>query len=199
MECIVSKAQESQIARRYATAFYELAAENKKTDAIAKDMKSMAEIMMAPVMAEFVKNPLVARNAQIQAIATISKKAKLNALTRNFLGVVAENGRLPILGSIVTAVQDEISVRSGEVKAEITSARPLTTAQSKAIQQKLEKMTGADIEMSFKEDASILGGLIVKVGSLMIDQSVKNRLNRLEQALKSSGIAKDAEPMRNVA
>lgn len=195
----VAKAQEALIARRYAKAFYELAADRKKIDAVAKDMTDLSEMSEIPALRSFLKNPLIKRAEQLDAIAAIGKKAKLDKVTQDFLGTIARNGRLPVLPQIVKAVRAEISERRGELKAEITSARPLSSAQVKKLTESLKKTTGTEIDITLKLDESIMGGLIIKLGSLMVDQSVKSRLDRLERALKSAAVADAAEPMREVA
>jgi F-type H+-transporting ATPase subunit delta len=195
----VAKAQEALIARRYAKAFYELAADRKKIDVVAKDMTDLSEMSEFPAFRSFLKNPLIKRSEQLAAIEAIAKKAKLDKTTQDFLATIARNGRLPALPYIVKAVRTQISEGRGEVKAEITSARSLSSAQLKKLTESLKKTTGTEIDITVKIDESIMGGLIIKLGSLMIDQSVKTRLDRLERALKSTTVADAAEPMREVA
>lgn len=195
----MSKAQESLIARRYAKAFYELADEQKKLSAISADIETLQSLPEGGEFAYFLSNPLFKREEQLAVMDKLAKKTKLDKLTANFLGTIVENGRLSLLPSIVDAVDSEISQRKGEVKAVVTSARPLKPAQVKKLADNLKKATGTDIDIELKEDDSIIGGLIIEVGSLLIDQSVKTRLERLERALKSDNVSSSSSEMRDAA
>ncbi len=195
----MSKAQETLIARRYAKAFYELAEEQKKLNAISNDIETLKTLPEGGEFGYFLSNPLFKREEQLGVMTKLAKTAKLDKLTANFLGTIVENGRLSLLKDIVDAVASEISSRKGEVKAVVTSARKLTPAQAKKIADNLKKATGSDIDVELKEDEKIMGGLIIKVGSLLIDQSVKTRLERLERALKSDSIASKKNELRDAA
>lgn len=195
----MSKAQESLIARRYAKAFYELADEQKKLDAISTDIKTLQSLPEGGEFGYFLSNPLFKRDEQLGVMSKLAKKAGLDKLTANFLGTIVENGRLSLLPDIIDAVDSEISERKGEVKAVVTSARRLTPAQAKKLAENLKEVTGSDVDIELKEDESIIGGLVIKVGSMLIDQSVKTRLERLERALKSDSVASKKNELRDAA
>lgn len=195
----MSKAQESLIARRYAKAFYELADQQKKLKAISDDIETLQGLPEGGEFGYFLGNPLFKREEQLAVMDKLAKKAKLDKLTANFLGTIVENGRLALLPDIIDAVDSEISERKGEVKAVITSARKLTSAQAKKLGDSLKKATGSEVDIELKEDESIIGGLVIKVGSLLIDQSVKTRLDRLERALKSDSAVTKKNELRDAA
>ena len=196
----MSKAQESLIARRYAKAFYELAEDKKKLAAVSNDIETLKTLPEGCEFAYFLSNPLFNESEQLGVVKQIAKKAKLDNLTANFLGAIVENGRLSLLPTIVKAVDDEISSRKGEVKATVTSARKLSAAQVKNLSDNLKKATGTNVDIELNVDDSIIGGLVIKVGSLLIDQSVKTRLERLERALKSDTVEKKSKTeLRNAA
>lgn len=196
----MSKAQESLVAKRYANALLDLAEDAKKVDALLKDIESLeATIQGSDSLQSLLKNPLVDNQARTDAVLKVAKKAKLNKLTENFIGVLGRNKRLSILSTVLEVLRSEISARRGEVKADVVSASALSKTQIKNLQSSLKKVVGTDVEVNLTVDETLIGGLIVKLGSLQIDYSLKTRLDRLERALKSSNIAEEVEPMREVA
>ena len=196
----MSKAQESLVAKRYANALLDLAEDANKVDVLLKDIESLeATIQGADSLQSLLKNPLVDNQARTDAVLKVAKKAKLNKLTENFIGVLGRNKRLSILSTVLEVLRAEISARRGEVKADVVSATALSKTQIKNLQSSLKKVVGTDVEVNLTVDEALIGGLIVKLGSLQIDYSLKTRLDRLERALKSSNIAEEVEPMREVA
>ena len=195
----MSNAQESLIARRYAKAFYELAAEQKKLDAVASDIDSLISLNDDENFMSFLKNPSVDRKVQIEVMSKIAKKAKADKLTTNFLGVISDNGRLALLMEILKTTSDTIAEHRGELRADVTSARALTDKQLKELRAALKKATGQDVDVTLHHDESLIGGLKIQVGSLLIDQTVKTRLERLERALKSDAVGQDKKQLRDAA
>ena len=195
----MSNAQESLIARRYAKAFYELAAEQKKLDAVASDIDSLISLNDDENFMSFLKNPSVDRKVQIEVMSKIAKKAKADKLTTNFLGVISDNGRLALLMEILKTTSDTISEHRGELRADVTSARALTDKQLKELRAALKKATGQDVDVTLHHDESLIGGLKIQVGTLLIDQTVKTRLERLERALKSDAVGQDKKQLRDAA
>lgn len=196
----MSKAQESLVAKRYANALLDLAEDANKVDVLLKDIESLeATIQGSDSLQSLLKNPLVDNQARTDAVLKVAKKAKLNKLTENFIGVLGRNKRLSILSTVLEVLRAEISARRGEVKADVVSATALSKTQIKNLQSSLKKVVGTDVEVNLTVDEALIGGLIVKLGSLQIDYSLKTRLDRLERALKSSNIAEEVEPMREVA
>ena len=129
-------------------------------------------------------NPILPRSAVATAVKKIAAKLKMNAITSNFLSLLAMNGRLAALPAIVGAAQAEISKRKGEVVAEITAATPLSDKQAKNLSSALKSVLGSNVQVDIKIDKGILGGMIVRVGSEMIDDSVRTKLDRLERRMK---------------
>ena len=132
-----------------------------------------------------IRSPLFNRTQQGQAIAAIADKAKFNPITRNFLQLLADNRRLNIIAAIITAFKANVQKRRGEMSAQVQVAYPLTDAQRKALEEALSKATGRSVAINLEINTDLIGGMIVTVGSKMIDDSVKRKLERLERAMKS--------------
>jgi F-type H+-transporting ATPase subunit delta len=170
---------------RYASALYELAFENKAVAAVESDLAGLGQALTESVdLAALIRNPQVGREAAAKAMDSVATLLKLSPLTKQFLGVLAANGRLDILPKAVDAFAAIASAARGEVKAEVTSAHPLSDAQLKALSAKLKAREGKDVTLSASVDPAILGGLVVKIGSTQIDSSIRTRLNSLAQAMK---------------
>jgi len=195
----VSNAQESLIARRYAKAFVALAADQKKLSEVSKDIDSLESLMTDEGFDGFLKNRSLDRTSQMNVMQAISSKMKLNPLTANYIGTIVENGRVALLPNILDMTQQFLAEYQGEVRATVTSARPLTEEQVAKVKKALKTATGHDIEITLRQDKDLIGGLTIQVGSLLIDQSVKTRLDRLERALKSDTPAKEAKALRDAA
>jgi F-type H+-transporting ATPase subunit delta len=176
------------LAERYAAALYELADEQSALDTVAADLKSIRSMINdSDDFRRFIKSPVLSRADQAKAIKALAEKAQLSALTQKFLGLAAANRRLFALPSVIAAYLDLLATRRGEVSAEVTSAVALNDAQTSAIAAALKQTVGRTVSLSSKIDASILGGLIVRVGSRMVDSSVKSKLQRLKLAMKGVG------------
>ncbi len=174
------------LARRYAGALYALAEEQKQLDAVAADLRALRNLHQES--AEFrliASHPRLTRTQLVQAVEQVSASAKFNKLTSNFLALIAQNRRLSALRPMIETFLSELASRRGEHTAEVRSAKPLTTAQQEQLAVKLREMTGGKVHLSLHEDASLLGGLIVKMGSHQIDASVKSKLASLERQLKT--------------
>jgi F-type H+-transporting ATPase subunit delta len=170
---------------RYASALFELAEENKAVAAVESDLDALGQaIADSDDLAALIRNPEVKRDAAAAAMDGVAKLLGLSQLTRNFLGVLAANRRLAVLPEIVRAFAAIAAAQRGEVKAEVTSAHPLSDAQIKALGAKLKAREGKDVKLSATVDPEILGGLIVRIGSTQIDSSIRTRLNTLAQAMK---------------
>lgn len=170
---------------RYASALYELASENKAVAAVEKDLGALGQALTESAdLAALIRNPQIGRDAAAKAMDGVAGLLKLSPLTHKFLGVLAANRRLAALPQIVSAFATIASAARGEVKAEVTSAHPLSDAQMKALAAKLRLREGKDVTLSASVDPAILGGLVVKIGSTQIDSSIRTRLNTLAQAMK---------------
>ncbi len=197
---MAGKTGNQAIARRYATAFFELASEQSQIDVIAGDLSTIESLLASGGdIDRFINNTTLRRDDQVKALSALSAHLKLSKLSEKLLGVIAQNRRLPDLGAIVAAAQELIAEHRGEVTAEVTAAQALDQAQIDAIASNLKKVLGKNVQVNLHVDAAIMGGLIVKVGSRLIDSSVKTKLERLHRALKSNNESSDKAKMKEVA
>ncbi|WP_262690675.1 F0F1 ATP synthase subunit delta [Kordiimonas aestuarii] len=179
------KAIVSGISGRYAVALFELADEAKALDAVESDLSELKAMMEESVdMRDLVSSPLYSREQQSNGVAGVAKAAKLQGLTEKFLGVLAANRRLNALGAIISSFEKLLAHHRGEVKAEVVSARKLTKKQLGDLEKKLKSAVGHDVAIDASVDESLLGGLTVQVGSRMVDDSLKTKLNNLAIAMK---------------
>ena len=176
------------IAARYATAVFDLALEGKALPALEKDVEALDSAMTdSKDFSTLLTSPLYSREEQGAAIAAVAKKMKLSKTTTNVLALMASKRRLFVLPQLVSTLRARISEHKGEVIAEVTSAKALTKAQSDKLAKTLKAQIGADVNIKATVDETIIGGLIVKVGSKMIDTSVKSKLNALQNTMKEVG------------
>jgi len=188
------------IARRYATAFFALASEAGQMDQISKDLETVAAILASGGdMDAFLHNATLRREDQAKALTAIAQHYKLSPLTSKLLGTVAQKRRLPELAGIVAAVQEKIADFRGEVTADVTAAQALDQEQINEIAASLKQVLGKNVNVNLTIDPSITGGLIIKVGSRLIDSSVKTKLERLHRALKNTNELSDKAKMKEVA
>ncbi len=176
-----------QIASRYAAAFIDTAQAANSLDSIEKDMIDLVAMLNASNdLQKLVTSPAYSIDQQIQAIGAIANASSFNSLTQNFLQVLAHNRRLNVLANIIAAFQEAMSSRRGEVKAKVETAIPLTENQQQELKAELKKSLGRDVVLDLKVDKSLLGGMVVTVGSKQIDDSVKTKLSALKKALTSN-------------
>jgi F-type H+-transporting ATPase subunit delta len=178
----------SGLAGRYALALLELADETKSLDAVADDLRALHKIIeQSEDMRRLLRSPLISREAQAKALAAIMEKAGSGATTRRFGQVLARNRRLFVLPQIIGVYLAELARRRGEVTAQVTSAVALSDAQRQALTDRLKATVGGKVQVDVKVDKDLIGGLIVKVGSRMIDNSLRSKLRRLQLAMKGVG------------
>jgi F-type H+-transporting ATPase subunit delta len=134
-----------------------------------------------------VRSPVLTRADQGKAVAAVLQQAGVSDLVRRFVALVAENRRLFALVDMIDAYLGELARRRGEVTATVTSAVPLSDAQTAAVTDALKRAVGGKVAVDLKIDASLIGGLVVKVGSRMIDSSLKSKLQRLQLVMKGVG------------
>lgn len=189
-----------EIARRYATAFFELAQQSGQIDQITADLETLdALIASGGDFSNLLNNATLRRDDQAKALAAIAQHYKLSSLTAKLLGVVAQKRRLPALPAIVNAVAERVAAHKGEITAEVTAAQALDQSQIDEIAQNLKKVLGKEVNVRLNIDPAIIGGLIIKVGSRLIDASVGTKLERLHRALKNSNETSDKAKMKEVA
>jgi F-type H+-transporting ATPase subunit delta len=178
----------SGMAGRYAGALFELALEEKATDAVKQDLEKFdALIAESSDLNRLVRSPVFGADEQLKALSAILAKAGLNAITVNFLRVITTNRRLFAVRDMIRAYRALVAQHKGEVVAQITVAEPLNDANKEALKGALKSVTGGkDIDMDVKIDPAIIGGLIVKVGSRMVDTSLRTKLNSIKIAMKEA-------------
>jgi F-type H+-transporting ATPase subunit delta len=176
---------QASLAGRYAAALFDLARENKALDAVETSLKTLESALdQSADLKRLVTSPLVGRDAAAAAIKAVGSTLKLDTLTTNFLGVLAQNRRLRQAPAVIAAFRAMAANHRGETTADVTTAHPLTTDQVAALKAKLKSRIGRDVAVNLKTDPAILGGLIVKIGSQMIDGSIRTKLNTLAHAMK---------------
>lgn len=175
-------------ALRYASALVDLAMESGAIPQIEKDVADL-QLMIAGSadLQAAMRSPLVKAGAQQAAMAALAEKARFHGLTRNFLLVLAQNRRLKDIESILKAVQANFSARRGEIRADVESATDLSAPQRKSLEENLSRTIGQPVSVTVKVNRELLGGMTVTLGSLMIDDSVKTKLERLSRAMKYQG------------
>ena len=178
----------SGVAGRYATALFELALEQRSVDAVKTDLDRFAAMVEEnPELARLVKSPVFTAADQAKALAAVLSNAGIGGLAANFLLLVASNRRLFTVGQILKAFRLLVAQHKGEVTAEVTVAEKLDDKHLGALKSALKNVTGKDVDLDVKIDPSIIGGLIVKLGSRMVDTSLKTKLNAIKHAMKETG------------
>ena len=173
------------LAGRYASALFELARESNTIDAVQKSLGTLKTgVTESADLSALIASPVVGRADAANAIAAVAKAMKLDSLTAKFLGVLAENRRLADLPKMIDAFAAIVADHRGEVTAQVTSAHPLTAAQLNELTANLKSRVGRDVTVAATVDPAILGGLVVQLGSQLIDGSIRTRLNSFAQAMK---------------
>ncbi len=178
----------SGMASRYATALFELALEQKSIDAVRADLDRFdALIAESPDLARLVHSPVFTADEQGKALAAVLEHAGIKGLASNFLLFVASNRRLFSVRHMIRAFRALVAQHKGEVTAGVTVAEKLSDKHIEALKATLKSVTGKDVDLDIKIDPSIIGGLIVKLGSRMVDSSLKTKLNAIKHAMKETG------------
>lgn len=177
----------SGISGRYATALFDLARDADALDAVASDMGSLGKaIDESADLARVVRSPVLGRVAQGKAMAAILDKAGAHALTKQFVGLAAQNRRLFALPDMVRDFTRLLAQHRGEVAGEVVSAQPLSDKQLTDLKAQLKKAVGSEVRLNTRVDPTLLGGLIVKVGSRQVDGSLRTKLQNLKIAMKGA-------------
>lgn len=178
----------SGVAERYAGSLFELAAQSNAVAEVEKNLGRFEELLGGSAdLDRLIKSPVFSSEDQLKAISAIADKAKIGGLVGNFLRVVAKNRRLFAVPGMIRAFRRIAAEARGEVAAEVTSAHALTPAQEAELKATLKSVAGKDVAIAVTVDPSLLGGLVVKIGSRQIDTSLKTKLNSLKLALKEVG------------
>jgi F-type H+-transporting ATPase subunit delta len=176
------------MAGRYATALFELALDNKAVDAVKKDLDQFdALVAGSDDLNRLVRSPVFAADEQLKALSAILAKAGISGLTANFLRVITTNRRLFAVRDMIRAYRALVARHKGEVTAQVTVAEKLSDKNLDALKSALKSVTGGkDIDLDVKIEPAVIGGLIVKVGSRMVDSSLRTKLNSIKFAMKEA-------------
>ena len=174
------------LAGRYASALYALADDTGNINEIVADLNDLAKLVADnDDIKMLISSPALTRSEQLAGITAITQKAGADAMTVKFLGTLAENGRLCALPKIISVFLDEHARRQGQISAEVVSAVELDANRKASVEKAVASLAGNDkLSLSMRVDPSLIGGLVVRIGSRMIDSSIKTKLSRLETAMK---------------
>ncbi|HUC71602.1 MAG TPA: F0F1 ATP synthase subunit delta [Stellaceae bacterium] len=176
----------SALAERYAAALFDIADERRAFDDVATDLRQLRAMLAASAdLMRLVRSPVLSRLDQAGAVAALAQRAELSPLVRDFLAVVARNRRLFAVPAMIEAFLAMLAARRGEVTADVVAAQPLTQAQLDGLSEHLRRTVGRRVFIDARVDERLIGGLIVKVGSRMVDASVESKLRRLQLAMKA--------------
>jgi F-type H+-transporting ATPase subunit delta len=176
------------MAGRYATALFELALESNAVDAVKGDLDRFdALVGDSADLARLVRSPVFGADEQGKALGAVLAKVGIGGLAAKFLMLVTSNRRLFAVGEIIRAYRALVARHKGEVTAQVTVAETLSDAHRGAIRDALKSVTGKDVGLDVKVDPAIIGGLVVKLGSRMVDSSLRTKLNSIKQAMKEVG------------
>ncbi|MDF0601493.1 F0F1 ATP synthase subunit delta [Psychromarinibacter sp. C21-152] len=176
------------IAARYATAVFELAKEDNSLSTLESDVDALeAALADSADLRDLIHSPVYSRDAQGRAITAVAKKMELSSTMTNTLALMAGKRRLFVVPQMLRALRERIAAEKGEVTADVVSAKALTKTQSEKLAKTLAGSVGKDVKINATVDESLIGGLVVKVGSKMIDTSIRSKLANLQNAMKEVG------------
>lgn len=175
----------ASLAGRYASALFELARDQRQIESVGKSLEALSEALLdSKEFNELVTSPLVSRDVAGRAFAALAPQFRLDPLTTNFLGVLARNGRKKELVAVIRSFGRLAADHRGEATAQVMTARPLSDEQLAGLRHQLRARAGREVNIDASVDPSLLGGIVVKLGSQQIDASIRTKLNRLAQAMK---------------
>ncbi|HWV52853.1 F0F1 ATP synthase subunit delta [Pseudorhodoplanes sp.] len=175
------------VAGRYATALFELALEDKVLDKVRADLDRFDQLVSgSDDLKRLVRSPVFTSEEQVKALTAILKQAGIDGIAANFVKLVASNRRLFALPQIIRAFRSLVAKHKGEVSASVTVAEQLSDAHLKSLKDALNAVTGKDVDLQVNVDPAIIGGLVVKLGSRMVDTSLRTKLNSIKTAMKEA-------------
>lgn len=176
------------VAERYASALFELAKEQNQLVQVEQDLTGLQAMLTESAdLRRLIMSPSFSAEDQSKGLSAVIQRAGIGGLAANFVKVLARNRRLFITPDVIKNFRLIAARARGEVSADVTSAHPLTDAQLQALKDQLKTSVGRDITIQAKVDPSLLGGLVVKVGSRMIDSSLRTKIEQLKVAMKGTG------------
>lgn len=174
------------LAGRYAAALFDLARDSRALDAVAGDLDVLGRLIdESSDLMRLIRSPILKREDQGRALSAVMERAGLEQLTRNFIGLVTRKRRLHDLPAMIRAYRSLLAQHRGEVTAEVVSAHPLDDGQMSALRERLRQALGREPRIAARVDPDLLGGLVVRIGSRMIDSSLRTKLSRIQIAMKS--------------
>ncbi len=177
----------SGMAGRYATALFELAREGNAIDAVKADLDRFdALIAESPDLLRLIRSPVFSADEQLQALAAVLQRVGIGGLAEKFLKLVTANRRLFAVRDMLKAFRELVADQKGEATAEVTVAEALKDDHVAALKSALKEVSGKDVDLQIKIEPAILGGLVVKLGSRMVDTSLRTKLNAIRQAMKEA-------------
>jgi F-type H+-transporting ATPase subunit delta len=175
------------VAGRYATALFDLALEEKALDKVRTDLDRFEQLIAgSDDLKRLVRSPVFSADQQVKALVPILQQAGIEGITANFIKLVASNRRLFALPLIIRAFRALVAKHKGEVSASVTVAEQLSDAHLKSLKDALNGITGKDVDLNVEVDPAIIGGLVVKLGSRMVDTSLRTKLNSIKTAMKEA-------------
>jgi F-type H+-transporting ATPase subunit delta len=178
----------SGVSGRYATALFELARDEKSVDAVVADLNRFdAMLADSDDLRRLVRSPVFSADSQSKALAAVLDKAAITGIAANFLKVLTANRRLFAVADVIRAFRALVAKFKGEATADVTVAEALSDTNLDTLKVALKSVTGKDVALNVKVDPSIIGGLVVKLGSRMVDSSLRTKLNSIKHAMKEAG------------
>ena len=177
--------QDSTLAKRYAVALADLAVEQEILEAVEGELETFNQVLEStPAVKELLTNPAASSRDQHAALAVYLEKVAPNTITGNFLKLLIDKRRMVIIDSILRAYTRQVESRSGRLRVNVRSAKPLTKTHVNKLQAALSTSSGKEVSVDVEEDENLLGGIVVRIGSLMLDYSVRGRLSRMQAFIK---------------
>ena len=178
----------SGVSGRYATALFELARDEKSVDAVKADLDKFEAMLNESVdLKRLVRSPVFSAEAQSRALAAVLESAGISGISAKFLKVLTANRRLFAVADVIRAFRALVAKFKGEATADVAVAETLSDKHLDALKAALKTVTGKDVALNVKVDSAIIGGLVVKLGSRMVDSSLRTKLNSIKQAMKEAG------------
>jgi F-type H+-transporting ATPase subunit delta len=178
----------SGVSGRYATALFELARDEKSVDAVRADLDKFDALLNESAdLKRLVRSPVFSSEAQLKALAAVLDSAGISGISAKFLKVLTANRRLFAVSDVIRAFRALVAKFKGEATADVTVAEALSDRNLDSLKTALKSVTGKDVALNVKVDPSIIGGLVVKLGSRMVDSSLRTKLNSIKHAMKEAG------------
>jgi len=178
----------SGVSGRYATALFELARDEKCLDAVKADLDRFEAMLdESEDLKRLVRSPVFSADVQAKALSAVLDKAAMTGISANFLKVLTANRRLFAIADVIRAFRALVAKFKGEASAEVTVAEPLSEKNLETLKAALKSVTGKDVTLNVQVDPSIIGGLVLKLGSRMVDSSLRTKLNSIKHAMKEAG------------